>query len=112
MRSYASRCGHKDPKHTLALCWQANKPGVDNIVAEIHLAEDQMYFDLIVHECAHAAYHRTRLQGVVGEDFEEYACNSAGLLADVVLAWLRKHRIKIKLNCVRSWEVFTRDESA
>ena len=92
-----------------AFCWQLHKPGANNIVAEIFLAADHLYLELIAHECAHAAWHRVKLMGIPIEDeeFEEYVAVATGLLTDTLFAWLDKQGFHIKLNVVPQRRVIT-----
>lgn len=92
-----------------AYCWQANRPGADNIVAEIHLAKTHLSHGTIVHECVHAAYHRVRLMGFRMDDneFEEYVATAAGLLSDTLLGWCDQQGMRVKLDCVPGRRVIT-----
>lgn len=109
MRSLTTRNGHVRPNNANGLCWQANKPGSDDVVAEIHLAKTHLTLDTIVHECTHAAWHRVRLMGlpVSHDEFQEYVACAAGLLADTLLAWLSKEKIEVRLNVVPTRRVIT-----
>lgn len=109
MRSLTSRWGHEKPNRTDGMCFQANKPGKDQIVAEIHLAETHLTLETIAHECAHAAWHRVRLMGLPldDEEFQEYLAASTGLMTDTLLAWCDQQKLRVKLNCVPTRRIFT-----
>lgn len=96
--------------HTEAACWQANNPTKDNCVAKIFLAAKGLQLDSIIHECVHAAYHRTLLTGVPldrneikngSDDFEEWVALVTGNLADALIAYLDKEEIAINYDCVK-----------
>lgn len=101
MRCALTKHGH-DSRQTNACCWQAAQPGKDNCVAEIYLAKDRLFLSEIIHECTHAAYHRTVLQGLLkdSDDFQEYLANATGNLADALIAYLDKEGIQITYNSV------------
>lgn len=104
MRCALTKHGHEDSSHTDAACWQANNPGKDNCVAEIHLAREKLYLGHIIHECCHAAYHRAILIGIQLSDdsFQEYVANDTGELADALVAFLDHEKIPIRYETVKT----------
>ena len=104
LRSNLKSLGHKSHSDTNACCWQANSLAEDNYVAELHFALPTLCLDYVVHECTHAAWHRTRLQGLplayskggVKSDFEEFLANTTGILVANVLTVLRRNGIYVR----------------
>jgi hypothetical protein len=90
MRRCLRRVGHKDPKHTLAACWQPSrlikKDGSEIVVAEIHFCPEHLDLDTILHESVHAAWHRAVVAGipVKHESFQEWVATDAGVLAQEI----------------------------
>lgn len=97
MRRALTRHGHKDPRNTEACCLQVNKLCTDNIISEIHLNREFLTMEYIAHECCHAAYHRTVLQGIPldDEEFQEFVAETTGSLTDALVAEFTKKRIRI-----------------
>jgi hypothetical protein len=104
MRGYLRAKGNHDSSSTNAACWQANKPGRDGCIAEIHLAADFLSLENIAHECTHAAWGRCRVLGLKFEEdsrdgFEEWLAGCTGQLVDVCLAHLDRAGIKVHYEC-------------
>lgn len=100
MRGALTKAGHKDSSSTAAACWQANRPGLDSVVAEIHLPGCGLTLDNIIHESTHAAYHRARLVGIPPEhkDFEEWISDTTGTISETIFLWLDKNKFKIRFS--------------
>lgn len=97
MRTFLTRVGHNS-SHTNACCWQANKPGKDSCIAEIHLARGYLDLDTVAHESSHAAFHRSVLIGIPKEDpeFQEWVATDTGRLTQAICRELRnRHQIWI-----------------
>ena len=101
MRGVLTKLGH-DSGHTNACCYQANKPGKDQCVAEIHLARDYLALATIAHESQHAAYHRAVLIGIPLEDdeFQEYVSEDTGTLTDAIMAMMDKNKVPVRYQIV------------
>lgn len=101
MRRKLKSIGH-DSSQTNAACWQANQPGKDHCVAEIHLAKDFLTLSTIAHESSHAAHHRAVLIGVPFDDesFQEYVAEDTGHVADAIVAFCDSKRIPIRYDTV------------
>ena len=98
MRACLTSKGHKDASHTDGACWQANKPGVDHCVAEIHFSRQLLNLETIAHESAHAAFHRVVLLGVPYEhiDFQEFMAEDTGVITEAIIAMCDKNKIPIR----------------
>jgi len=108
MRRCLKRQGHKSD-NTQAACWQANNPTKDGCVAELHFGIGAIDLATIVHECAHAGFHRAELVGIPFKevDFQEWLCDDTGLLVDAIVAQFDQRKIKIPLRCVPKRRVIT-----
>jgi len=97
MRCALTKSGFKDSRNTEAVCCQVNKLGADNIISEIDLNREFLTMEYITHECCHAAYHRTVLQGIPLDDdeFQEFVAETTGSLTDALVAEFTKNRIRI-----------------
>lgn len=97
MRGVLTKLGRKSDD-TNACCWQANKPGKDHCVAEMHFGRDYLTLLSIVHECSHAAHHRAVLLGIPADDeeFQEYVAEDTGTLADAFVACLDNKKIPVR----------------
>lgn len=102
MRCVTSKRWHERPNNANALCWQANQPGRDNCVAEIHLARTHLDVENITHECCHAAYHRAVLMGVppANDSFQEWVAGDTGRLVDLCLAFLDRKNVRVNYRVV------------
>ena len=99
-RQQTSVKGHVS-KGTEACCWQSKQPSKDGLVAEIHMAAENLCYDTIIHECTHAAFHRAVLLGIPFTDdgFQESVATDAGQIADGCIKYL--HSQKIKILCLK-----------
>lgn len=97
MRSYLTKLGHKDSSHTDGACWQANKPGIDHCIAEIHFSKPLLNLETIAHEASHAAFHRAILIGVPYEhkDFQEFLSEDTGVITEAIIAMCDKNKIPV-----------------
>lgn len=97
IRRELTKRGHNSTQ-TNAACWQANKPGKDHLIAEIHLARTHLSYETIAHESCHAAYHRAVLIGVplTAARFQEYVAEDTGRITDAILAMLAAKKIPVE----------------
>ncbi len=102
MRRWLTLHGHKGSANTDACCWQCNKPGFDNVVASICLAEDRLNLSTIIHESTHAAVHRVRLIGIPisHREFEEWLATMTGNVSDYIVGKLTSLGIKVSFECL------------
>lgn len=102
MRCLLTKRGHPS-NHTDAACWQANNPAKDACIAEIHLAQSHLTLDNIIHECSHAAFHRTVILGLKPTDdrFQEWIASDTGYIADALVALFHKHRTHVRYHAVK-----------
>ena len=98
LRSYARRYLRHDASKSDALCSQWDHTAQDNRVADIHLSGDKyLTLNAVVHECAHASVHRTRILGIPFESpaFEEWVSTGVGCLVEQIAREL--HRLGFSL---------------
>lgn len=100
MRRDLKRRGHDTWQTTEACCWQCGKIPEDNVIAEMHFGADRLTLDSLAHECCHAAFHRSKLIGLIpgSDDWQEYTATDTGILTEQAIAVCKRegYRLRVK----------------